>query len=131
MQLNEGVERMEIALDSITFADNTLIGEDRYGVRLRSGKRLQALKDIVHKVTAATTKEQLTESMQATIASTSNAFEESPREPQDFYSRETHRFARTVLAQLKQGKTTGDIQADFQTHLAAASAQEPLKKRTL
>lgn len=131
LQLVEGVERMEITLDSITFADNTLTGEDRYGVLLRSEKRLQSLKDIVHKVTAATTTEQLTESMQATIASTSNAFEESPRGLQDFYSREIHRFARTVLAQLKQGKTMSDIQADFKTHLAAASAQEPLKKRTL
>ncbi len=131
LQFVEGLERMEITLDSITFADNTLTGEDRYGVQLRSEKRLQALKDIVNSLAAATTTEQLTESMQSTIASTSKAFEASPREPQDFYSRETHRFARTVLAQLKQGKTTSDIQADFQAHLTAASVKEPLKKRTL
>ncbi len=130
LQFVEGVERMEITLDSITFADNTLTGEDRYGVQLRSEKRLQALKDIVNRIAAATTTERLTESIQATIASTSKAFEASPREPQDFYTREIHRFARTVLAQLKQGKTTQDINSDFQSLLAAGSAKEPLKKRT-
>ncbi len=130
MQLAEGVERMEINLDSITFADGTVTGEDRFGVLLRSEKRLQALRDIVGKVSAAkATLEQLKEAMEATISSTARAFDLSLRGPFDFYSRESHAFARMILLELKNGTSVQDIEASLQRHLSSDGAKEVLRRR--
>lgn len=129
LRIDDSTERMEIKLESVTFSDKTVSGEDSYGVVLRSEKRLQALEGVLSQMSSVKANgETLEETMEGLLRSTANAFEESPRNRLDIYSQEIHSFARIVISELKIGRTTQEIEAGFRRHFDLDAKKRSLKK---
>ena len=132
LRIDDSTERMEIKLDSVTFSDKTVSGEDTYGVVLRSEKRLLALEAVLSQMSFIKANgEKLEENMAGLFSSTAKAFEESPRNRLDFYSQELHSFARIVILEIKNGRTAQEVEASFRRHLDFDAKKEILKKRTI
>jgi len=131
LRVNEPGARRELTLDSITFADNTVIGEDTYGVVKRSEKRLEALQNIMPRIAAENASPgQLQQAMASILVATQSAREASPRDPQDFYALELHAIARSVLFGLKSGNSSQEIEQSLKRHLESNAKQEVLKRRS-
>lgn len=122
-------DRIEIRLDSITFSDKTVIGQDTYGVIERGRKRQEARQ---HLLTVLSTTRLAGESPQpalaALLAMTHPAYEESQRHKIDFLALELDRSARWLLRELAGGQSSQTLETHLK-NILDSETNTPLRMR--
>jgi hypothetical protein len=129
---NDPTERFELKLDSITFADGSVLGEDSYGVIERSEKRALATKDFVSRLRAlqSANNHEVQAQLSALLSSTSKAIEVSPRHKLDFYSQEMFALTKAAIREIQNGQTPQHIEGVLSKHLQLDATKLTLRRKT-